>query len=659
MKIFLERAVFINRAPFERLDLFFDENEIAVLSGVNGKGKTTIISHIVDALHEIAKDGFQLSYEGIESKYYRIASGAFSIVPKQASIVYLRFKTQEMISNVSGTNDVVLNHLDYIDIRGAFSAQQYDELIQVNGKIPFETIQQNLNLSSGGKHFHNFNISESGLLSLQNLDFDNTKEKEAIQNIFYNNLLTHFPSYRYEIPYYLNDPYKIKLQFTISTSFGGTLPNPIDVDSCLKEIANWILDNTLDKALNSENPFFEANDKLLSLILTKVLSSKNHGNLDFGIAPRAHGTNRIQIVKLIDGQSRSIYKTIFNLSSGELALLCIFVELVRQFNRLPRIKTNQTVTGIVLIDEVDKHLHIKLQKEVLPTLFNLFPNVQFILSSHSPFLSMGLADQAFHRSKIYDLDNRGIQVPPKNNELYNEVFELMVNENENFKAQFEEIVQKINNDSIPLLITEGKTDRSHLLKAMQINSIEINLSFHEIPTDFGSQKLKALLENISNLAQSKKIIGIFDRDEPNIVSMVESGGNDFKSFGNNVYAFCLPIPDHRKDYTNISIEHFYEDKDLKKEHQGKSLYFDNEVTHQFKSAANKERILIKLGEPLKEGELDKKVFDQDIGGADWIHSKAVFADLVEKNAEFTKDFNYTHFKGIFDRIQEVLNHSDS
>lgn len=42
MKIFVERIIIKNRAPFESLDLAFNENEIAVLTAVNGRGKTTI-----------------------------------------------------------------------------------------------------------------------------------------------------------------------------------------------------------------------------------------------------------------------------------------------------------------------------------------------------------------------------------------------------------------------------------------------------------------------------------------------------------------------------------------------------------------------------------------------------------------------------------------
>jgi predicted ATP-binding protein involved in virulence len=42
--------------------------------------------------------------------------------------------------------------------------------------------------------------------------------------------------------------------------------------------------------------------------------------------------------------------------------------------------------GIVLIDEIDQHLHPKWQQNILEDLVRIFPKVQFIVSSHSPFV---------------------------------------------------------------------------------------------------------------------------------------------------------------------------------------------------------------------------------------------------------------------------------
>jgi len=40
--------------------------------------------------------------------------------------------------------------------------------------------------------------------------------------------------------------------------------------------------------------------------------------------------------------------------------------------------------GIVLIDEIDLHLHPKWQEKIFPALQNTFPNIQFIVSTHAP-----------------------------------------------------------------------------------------------------------------------------------------------------------------------------------------------------------------------------------------------------------------------------------
>ena len=59
MAFYLEKAFFINRAPFEHLELNFKDKGINVLSAINGRGKTTILSHIVDAFYELARPNFE------------------------------------------------------------------------------------------------------------------------------------------------------------------------------------------------------------------------------------------------------------------------------------------------------------------------------------------------------------------------------------------------------------------------------------------------------------------------------------------------------------------------------------------------------------------------------------------------------------------------
>ncbi len=522
MKIYLEKTIFINRAPFDKLELNFSENEIAVLSSVNGKGKTTILSHIVDAFFEMAKPHFQNEFESRANKYYRVSSVIHNVDQINPSFVYFRFK-------------VPSEYIDYLDIRNNCTQEQYDNAINIENKIPFSQFQEGLKSNNNIKIFS------------QNLSKTKTIE------VFNNNLLTYFPSYRHEMPGYLNDPYKINLDFKKKFDFSGYLKNPIEVVTGLPQLANWLMDIVLDwrvaeppqHSVAPEQKVFQQ----LSDLITNILSSKYPVPLRFGIGSRNLGGARIQIIK--QKENEPVYPTIFNLSSGESGLLCLFGELIRQAdNNRANIDFNE-INGIVLVDEADKHLHIKLQKEILPRLFSLFPNVQFIVSSHSPFLSMGLADAAKDRSEIVDLDSGGISKDPTTTELYDEVYQMMISENERFKEMYQSLETKIKEGTKPIIITEGKTDVKHIKKAKEkLNIKNCDVEFYEIDIDKGrgDSKLKTLLENLAKVQQSRKIIGIFDRDVKDIIDDIEKNGQEYKDYGNNVYAFCIPMPETRKNY---------------------------------------------------------------------------------------------------------------
>jgi predicted ATP-binding protein involved in virulence len=633
MKMYVEHIIIHNRAPFDHVALHFRDNEIAVLTAVNGKGKTTILSYIVDAWHEMARPHFNNEFEGKEYKLYRVSGSIYNIDQSKPSFVYIRFKLEDSI-------------IDYVDIRNTCTQEQYDEVITLENKIPFSGIQKKLEKNNYIKHVSDF-------------------DKKKAQSTFDQNIITYFPSYRYEIPGYLNDPYKINLDFTTQIPFSGYLPNPLEVVTELPQLANWIMDVVLDMTLyrqpivlhNRQIIYTNTDENILwsklNTILTQTLASKAQDGLRFGIGKRNSGGTRIAIMK-VDTDTQ-LYPTIFNLSSGEAALLCMFGEILRQADK---IKTNislDKIQGIVLIDEVDKHLHIKLQKEILPTLFNLFPHVQFIVSSHSPFLNMGLAETSKERARVIDLDNHGIFVDPVSNDLYKEVYDMMINENNRFVEKYNTLLEAVKQNTKPLIITEGKTDVIHLKKAKEVLGEDCDIEFYEIEENWGESELKKLLENVSKIKQNRKIIGIFDRDVKETVNDIEKDGQSFKNFFNNVYAFCIPVPAEREGYVNISIEFYYTDSELQKEKNGKRLYFDNEVEFLQSASNTQDRELRKLANPKKKDEHTKKIFDKNIGELSWIHSKATFANLVATDEEFAKDFNFDNFSLIFNKIKEIIN----
>lgn len=91
-------------------------------------------------------------------------------------------------------------------------------------------------------------------------------------------------------------------------------------------------------------------------------------------------------LKFKDIQKR---EKVSNLSDGYRNLIGIVSDIAYRMAILnPHLgkKVIFKTSGVVLIDEIDLHLHPKWQREVVSLLKNIFPKVQFIFSSHSPFV---------------------------------------------------------------------------------------------------------------------------------------------------------------------------------------------------------------------------------------------------------------------------------
>lgn len=88
------------------------------------------------------------------------------------------------------------------------------------------------------------------------------------------------------------------------------------------------------------------------------------------------------------------------LSSGYAAILDIVVDLIIRMEKQTNKVFDFSIPGVVLIDEIETYLHLALQKNILDLLTTIFPNVQFIVSTHSPFVVNSLENVT-----IYDLEN--------------------------------------------------------------------------------------------------------------------------------------------------------------------------------------------------------------------------------------------------------------
>jgi len=85
---------------------------------------------------------------------------------------------------------------------------------------------------------------------------------------------------------------------------------------------------------------------------------------------------------------------ISQLSSGEKSVISLVADLAVRLSILNKESSKALRgNGIVLIDELDMHLHPKWQRNLIPALKKVFPNVQFIATTHSPQIISRISDK--------------------------------------------------------------------------------------------------------------------------------------------------------------------------------------------------------------------------------------------------------------------------
>ncbi len=118
---------------------------------------------------------------------------------------------------------------------------------------------------------------------------------------------------------------------------------------------------------------------------------------------------RILMPKNIGFEKISIrnYEIVLVTKSGDFMLdavsggIAALVDLGWQIYNL----ANSEEEIVVLIDEVENHLHATMQRSVLPDLLEAFPNVQFIVSTHSPLVVSSVKDSNVYAFR-YNSENR-------------------------------------------------------------------------------------------------------------------------------------------------------------------------------------------------------------------------------------------------------------
>lgn len=646
----------------------FDENGNPfplIVIGDNGKGKTILSSYIADALIEFAKSN--AAYSNIveeEGAYYKIVGQINVKNGKDYGTTLISFSEENK---------------KYIYIEKAGNVKIEDIHNDLIGLEDIKKIEEKLKEKEHIKHIININ------------------SPEQVRNIFNNNVLCFFPSYRSEKPIWMNEKAIKYNEIYENTRYTGKLNKEIIIEHSEERNSQWInsviVDSLIDIVENDEKKFRINGD-----VESQQLLRKAKENLEtilkyiFKVSDarlikeyrNSKNNFRIECEEIIF-KSENIKKyrnlsvnSLKHFSLGQAVLFNLFATIIRHadINDIMKSINLSDITGIVAIDEIDMHLDSQMQYEVLPKLIKLFPKIQFIITTHSPLFLLGMDKELENKYMLLEM--------PSGKETTTERFSEFKN-SYNYLNKTKKHEEEINNllenklreiksvsSKVPLIITEGPTDWRHIKYALENfknreeKYRDLEVEFLEYDDDFGEAELIKMKNSLSMLPNIRKYILIADRDTKNkeIESFEEEG--NFKNWGNNVYTLRIPVPDTRMTTPNISIEHYYTDDELRTEIEcddsiKRRLYIGKDFNNIGLNIQEKRRCSNrnKCGENkigVISGCGNEKVYDitdDNETTTNFALSKKDFVEKIVKDR--TKEISYKNFSLILDKLVEILN----
>ncbi len=446
--MYFERIEIENYGPLKNLDINFPFStngnpKPLIIVGKNGSGKSIFLSHAVNALM-VAKASLYPNTEVEDGRVYKLRSPNYITSGKHYA--FMKLYLSEGI--------------------------EFHEWVLSRFKKDFEDVYK---YTPARKEWAQIPDGENTVTG-NNLP----KKSDELKKLVDSNCSLYFPPNRFEEPSWLNESNLLsKPEHTDKNRIAGKSNRNIICHSPLKSNMNWLFDLLLDRELyerqiinislpvqngtptqitsfqgykGASNTVYEEAIKLLRVIL-------RDGNVRFGV-----GNRQSRVMSIISGET-TVVPHIFQLSTGETALLNLFLSILRDFDSSDGTLTSlENITGTVVIDEIDAHLHTQLQYEVLPKLISLFPKVQFIISTHSPLFLLGLENTFGEEGfEILELPN-GNTISTERFSEFEDAYQTFVN-TEKFQSSIEGEILK---SQKPIVFVEGDYDILYINKAAEI-----------------------------------------------------------------------------------------------------------------------------------------------------------------------------------------------
>ena len=554
--MYTKRVQLVNYGPIEKLDIQFPfEGEMPkpiVLVGENGSGKSILLSHIVSGLVTAKSIAYPETPEVELGKVYKLRSNTYIKPGSEYSFGRVDFDGGFFVSEIRLRQDKGVQG----DLPSGIS--ETDAEAAWNNVKPGENDHYLSNLTRG------------------------TDTTKTLKNIYSKNCVLYFPFNRFEEPAWLNEEnLKARAQYMDIKHIVGYTSRRVLTYSPLRETQDWLFDLAYDRAafeLQTSPIKIPINDNSAGISLPVftgysgdaarayeaaleiVRAVVKGADVRFGIGRR---NNRVVTIESETGQ---LVPNIFQLSSGETSLLDLFLSILRDFDlcETPFADTAE-IRGIVVVDEVDLHLHATHQHEILPKLIQMFPKVQFVLTTHSPLFVLGM-------SKLLGEDGFALYRMPQGERISPEEFNEFGEAYRSFSATRKfgnDIRTAIEQSQKPIVLLEGTTDQLYVEKAASVLGKEPVLQNLQLRYGGGGGNLvniwkewKAPLTDIL----PQKVVLLFDCDKQ-------------RSEQDKGQLLQRSIPFHADNPVKKGIENLFPELTLSKAYGYTPAFFDISSSH--------------------------------------------------------------------------------
>lgn len=439
-----------NAGPIAHLSINFPTTDSGspkplVIVGENGTGKTILLSYLVNTLIAAKQNAFD-DTEVEHGKVYK-------------------YRSPQYIS--AGAH--------YSFGRADFDNGQYVEEWQLDKKKT--QFEESYSFSPAKRAWATIPANESS--HFQSSMSDN---EQAAKELFEKKCCLYFPVNRFEEPAWLNlDNLKDRANYTELKRINRYSNRSLISTSPLKANRNWLLDLIFDRQAfeimtpsmalpvgpNQEPiniPVFAGFQGQSSRIYEAVLQLLRTTLRADGAIRLGAGDRRNRQISILKDEAPWI-PNIFQLSTGEVLLLNLFLSTMRDYDLSGGSLENLSdIRGIVIIDEIDAHLHTRHQKEVLPDLLASFPNVQFVITTHSPLFLLGMEERfGADGLKIINMPD-GEVVSASDFSEFTAAYETF----KQTKLHRQEIANTLKANSRPIVFVEGDYDIRYITRAAEL-----------------------------------------------------------------------------------------------------------------------------------------------------------------------------------------------